>query len=74
MMKISIKKGFKIVVWLVSTSGKKSLAKIPLDAQVLPTSSTTGAAEEQVKSSFFQIAIAENTIVIFSFQLMFSPL
>jgi len=44
--------------------------KIPLDAQVLPTSSAEGAAEEQVKSSFFHIAIAENTVITVSFQLM----
>jgi hypothetical protein len=38
---------------------------------VLPTSSTEGAAKEQVKSSFFHIAITENTVIIVSFQLMF---
>jgi hypothetical protein len=40
---------------------------------VLPTSSTEGAAEEQVKSSFFHIGIAENIVVIVFFQLMFFP-
>jgi hypothetical protein len=47
--------------------------KIPLDAQVLPASSTEGAAAEQVKSNFFHIAIADNTVIIVSFQLMFFP-
>jgi len=48
--------------------------KVPLNTKVLPTSLTKRACEEKVKSCFFDILIAQDTIIVVSFELVFLPL
>ena len=43
--------------------------KVPLNTKVLPTSLTKRACEEKMKSCFFNILIAQDTIVLVSFKL-----
>jgi hypothetical protein len=50
---------------------KVALSKIPLNADVLPTSLIKRATEKEVEGSFLSIAIAEHTIVVIHFEFMF---
>jgi len=48
--------------------------KVPLNTEVLSTSLTKRACEEKMKSCFFDILIAQDTIVVLSFKLVLLPL
>jgi hypothetical protein len=48
--------------------------KVPLNTKVLPTSLTKRACEEKMKSCFFDILIAQDTIAVLSFKLVLLPL
>ena len=48
--------------------------KVPLNTKVLPTSLTKRACEEEMESCFFDIVIAQDTIIVVSFKLVLLPL
>jgi len=48
--------------------------KVPLNTKVLPTSLTKRACEEEMESCFFDIVIAQGTIIVVSFKLVLLPL
>jgi hypothetical protein len=43
--------------------------KVPLNTKVLPTSLNKRACEEEMESCFFDIVIAQDTIIVVSFKL-----
>jgi len=48
--------------------------KVPLNTKMLPTSLTKMACEEEMESCFFDIVIAQDTIIVVSFKLVLLPL
>jgi hypothetical protein len=52
---------------------EEASGEIPLNSKVLPASLTKRATEEEMKSSFFHIVVAKDTIVVVSFQLVPFP-
>jgi len=47
--------------------------KVPVHIQVLPAGLTEWTTEEEVESSFLNILIAENTVIVIALQLVFFP-
>jgi hypothetical protein len=50
---------------------KEWSSSLPLNANLLPTGSCKGTAKEKMKSSFFSLSIAKNTVVVILLNLEF---
>lgn len=69
MIKTSMKKGCENLASL-ATAYERNQSQGPLNTKVMPTSLTKRACEEKMKSCFFNILIAQDTIVVVSFKLV----
>ena len=67
------KEGILILLFRLHHHLEEITLKVPAHVQVLPAGLTEWTAEEEVESSFLNILIAENAVIVIALQLVFFP-
>jgi len=67
------KEGILILLFRLHHHLEEITLKVPVHIQVLPAGLTEWTAEEEVESSFLNILIAENAVIVIALQLVLFP-
>jgi len=67
------KEGILILLFRLHHHLEEITLKVPVHVQVLPAGLTEWTAEEEVESSFLNIPITENAVIVIALQLVFFP-
>jgi len=65
------KEGILILLFRLHHHLEEITLKVPVHIQVMPAGLTVRATQEEMKSSFLNIVITENTVVVVALQLVF---